>query len=87
MRKGLDRIGVNISVASAHRACLDKKKFKTRNAARDFGKRGQKEHGNAPTTPYRCNVCDGWHLTTLSREDGNAASRRQWIKPLAPGKG
>jgi hypothetical protein len=78
MKSGMERIGRNFSPETAHRMCLDKRKFESKNEARDFAIRGKKLHGNNSTDPYRCNLCGGWHLTSLDKETSAKSRRRNW---------
>lgn len=77
--KRLQRQGRNISPATAQRACFQKKPFKSRNSARDFDARlGKTLPDRIPQTPYRCQVCGKWHLTSLTKEASAASRRRNW---------
>ena len=80
MKQGMERLGRNITPKTAQRMCLDKRKFDSKNEARDFAKRGQK-WGNHSATPYKCPLCSVWHLTSLSKEDSAMARKRVWRKP------
>lgn len=62
-----DRIGVSVTLAFAKRSCLDKTRYASRNEARDKAAR-QKNHGLSAKEPYRCTLCDGWHLRTIKTE-------------------
>jgi len=70
------KIGRTITAMTAQRMCIDKKRFASKNEARDFAIRGQKLYGNASTTPYKCPVCFKWHLSSLNHTEGNKARRR-----------
>lgn len=79
--KGFDRIGREITAEAANRMCIDKKRFNTRNEARDWTLRRTKKYPqDKPCDTYKCSVCGDWHLTTLSKESGAAARRRNWSK-------
>ena len=79
----MDRLGIDFTAATADRMCLTKKQFLTKNQARDHALRGQKQFGNDVTVPYKCSICLKFHLTSLTREAGNAAKRRAWkAKPI-----
>ena len=80
MKQGMDHLGVNISVKSAHRMCFDKKIHDTKNDARDFSKRNVKTEGRKEQTPYKCPLCKKWHLTALSPQESATARAKVWIK-------
>jgi hypothetical protein len=65
VKSGMERIGRGVSLAQAQRSCLDKKRYASRNHARDAAARQLKKY---PATGarwwYRCTLCDGWHLTS-----------------------
>lgn len=64
MRAGFDRIGRDVGLSQAKAQCLDKRKFDSRNAARDKAALLAKRHPEwEPQFPYRCTLCHGWHLT------------------------
>lgn len=63
-RQHEERIGVTVSLFFAKRSCLDKKRFTSRNRARDWAARGNKKYARAQE-PYRCTLCGGWHLRTV----------------------
>lgn len=64
MRSGYDRIGRGVSEQQARRQCLDKRRFESRNAARDTAARNLERFGKlAATFVYKCTLCHGWHLT------------------------
>ncbi len=71
----MEKIGRTVTFKTAQRMCIDKKRFASKNEARDFAIRGQKLHGNASITPYRCPICFLWHLSSLNHTDGNKARR------------
>lgn len=65
----LQGLGKVYTLASAQRACFDKKRFQTRTAARDFNaKLGKGMPDRKPQTPYKCPVCGRWHLTSLTKQ-------------------
>ncbi|MGE0349825.1 hypothetical protein [Hydrogenophaga sp.] len=78
MKRGMERLGRDISIERAKRGCFQKKMFKTRNQARDWAIVGQKKHGNAATEPYRCHLCGHWHLTKLPKNAQGKARARNW---------
>lgn len=81
MKQGFERIGRDLSADAANRMCIDKKQFRTRNEARDFTLRGAKLFpSNKQMDIYRCAICGGFHLTSLSKASGAAARRRNWSK-------
>jgi hypothetical protein len=63
-REGIERIGRTISVYAAKRSCLDKRRYPSRNHARDAAARNLKR-GWGACKPYQCSICGGWHLTTI----------------------
>lgn len=65
MRKGMERLGREVSAARGQRMCLDKKQFQTSNEARDFSIRGQKRYDFVKQKPYRCGLCSKFHLATV----------------------
>lgn len=66
MKSHLDRIGFDVSVEQAHRSCLDKVRYDSRNKARDRSRHLRKKYPEAlETRPYRCTLCDGWHLASV----------------------
>ena len=71
MRVHFDRIGHTVPVEVAQRACLDKKRYDSRTIARDkavmIGKRNPEW---APLRPYRCSICDAFHLTSSVKAPG-----------------
>ncbi len=78
MRRGIERLGRDISIERAKRGCFEKKMFHTKNQARDWAIVGQKKHGNAATEPYRCHLCGHWHLTKLPKDAQGKARARNW---------
>jgi hypothetical protein len=82
MKTGLERIGRNFTPETANRMCLDKRKFDSRNEARDFAIRGRKLFGNSSTSSYKCNLCNGFHLTSLKKADSAAVKRINWRKVI-----
>ena len=81
MKQGIERLGRNFTPETAHRMCMNKKVFDSRNKARDFAIRGKKLYWNSSTTPYKCGLCGGWHLTSLDKEASAKARKRKWIHP------
>lgn len=77
VKQGIERLGRNFTPETAHRMCMDKRAWPSRNEARDFAIRGKK-NGNSSTTPYRCQLCSKWHLTSLSKQDSAAVRKRNW---------
>jgi len=65
----IDRVGTAISIQRAHRMCMDKKQFDSKNEARDFGKRGEKRYHSGEMGAYRCPLCKKFHLTTIKLHD------------------
>ena len=75
----LNRLGRQISAATAQRQCFEKRKFNTRNAARDFNARLSADlPDHKPQTPYRCQICGEWRLTSLTKEASAFSRRRNW---------
>lgn len=65
MKSGYERIGRSITVEFAQRSCLDKKKYPSRNRARDSAARGKRLRPDSlPQRPYRCTICGNFHLTS-----------------------
>lgn len=65
MKSGFERIGRGVTVEQAKRSCLDKKRYDSRNAARDRAAFIAKKYpDSAPQRPYRCTLCGDFHLTT-----------------------
>jgi hypothetical protein len=65
VKSGFDRIGRTVTVEAAKRQCLDKRRYDSRNAARDRAAGiAKKFPGGKPQRPYRCTLCGDWHLTT-----------------------
>jgi len=73
MKRGFDHIGASISIVAAQRMCLDKRRFDSKNEARDFGKRGNKAFGYSSRSVYKCLICGHFHLSSLSNSEGNIA--------------
>lgn len=61
---GIERIGRTVSVNKAARQCLDKKRYDSRNKARDRAAMYLRD-GKCEQAPYRCTLCGGWHLATV----------------------
>lgn len=78
MKQGIERLGRNFTAETAHRMCMDKRVFDSRNEARDFAIRGEKLYGNVATTPYKCALCGDWHLTSLDKEASARSRGRNW---------
>lgn len=78
MKKGIERLGRDITMERAQRGCFGKKPFDSRNAARDWSKVGVKMFGNAATEPYHCHVCGRWHLTKLDKQGQSVARAKNW---------
>lgn len=65
MKSGFDRIGRTVTVEAAKRQCLDKRRYDSRNAARDRAAHiAKKFKDSKPQRPYRCTLCGDWHLTS-----------------------
>lgn len=65
MKSGVNRIGHDIAVTAAKRGCFDKVRYPNKNVARDCARKlQQKYEKERPQRPYRCSLCDGWHLTS-----------------------
>lgn len=72
-------LGKVYTMATAQRACFDKKRFHSRTAARDFNaKLGKGMPERKPQTPYKCPVCGEWHLTSMSKEASAEVRRRNF---------
>lgn len=69
MRKGMDKLGVVIALPQAQKMCLTKKRFLTKNEARDWGIHIAKKHGCALQHPYRCELCGKYHVSGLPKEE------------------
>lgn len=66
MKQGYERIGRSVHIAQAKRACLNKKRFSSRNEARDKAARQSNSSPEwYPARPYKCTLCGGFHLTTI----------------------
>lgn len=81
MKSGMERIGRSVSVQSAQRSCLDKKRYPSRNHARDAASRNQKLFGEtAARFWYACTLCGGFHLTSKDPElrARSRMSSRSW---------
>lgn len=62
MKSHFERIGRTVTVETAHRSCLDKRRYESRNHARDASKRNARKYpSDKPQRPYRCT---GFHLTS-----------------------
>lgn len=65
MKSGFDRIGHTVTVEAAHRQCLDKKPYASKNKARDAAARNKRIRPDSPVQrPYRCTLCHRYHLTS-----------------------
>jgi hypothetical protein len=80
VKRGMHRLGLDITANTAKRMCSDKKIHDTKNDARDFAKRNVKLDGRKDQTPYKCPLCKKWHLTGLNATDSAAARARVWKK-------
>lgn len=77
--KRIQRLGKDFTAATAQRQCFQKKLFHSRNAARDFNARMEATlQDHKPQTPYRCQICGEWHLTSLTKEASAFSRRRNW---------
>lgn len=78
MRAGFERIGRGVTVKQAKRQCLDKKRYASRNEARDWAARAANRRPNWQTLhPYSCSLCGGYHLSTT-----RAMEYKQRTKPM-----
>jgi hypothetical protein len=83
--KRIQRLGKDFTAATAQRSCFEKRVFESRLAARDFNARLAKRiPDRAEQTPYHCQVCGKWHLTSLTKQ-ASAESRRRNFKGRANG--
>jgi hypothetical protein len=65
MKRGMDQIGRTVTLEKAKRGCLEKYRYESKNAARDAAVRVERKRPEwGPMRPYRCGLCDGYHLTT-----------------------
>jgi hypothetical protein len=79
MKKGMERLGREISAQTAKKMCFQKLRFQTKNDARDFAIRGAKDHGrDKPLSPYRCALCGLFHLTSLNKTSSAIARKLKW---------
>lgn len=70
------QLGRGVSVERAVRGCLGKRRFDSRNAARDGATTQRKLHPEfLPLHPYRCSICGGFHLTTKPKRKGKAQGK------------
>lgn len=70
-------VGKNLEPHAVQRSCFDKYRHMSKNAARDFIARGLKMNpDNPPSHWYHCSVCDGFHVTKLSKEQSTVARRK-----------
>lgn len=77
--KRIQRLGKDFTAATAQRSCFEKKPFDSRLAARDFNARLAKAIPlRNPQTPYRCQVCGLWHLTSLDKQASVESRRRNF---------
>lgn len=75
--KRIQRLGKDFTAEAAKRSCFEKRRFDSSNAARDFNARLSKAIPlRNPQTPYKCQVCGKWHLTSLDKQ-ASAESRRR----------
>jgi hypothetical protein len=85
MRKGMDKLGLDISAENAKRQCLAKKAFPNKNKARDWSSANSKRYGWAPTTPYKCDLCGKYHLSSILSDEKASmrASKRKAKETLS----
>jgi hypothetical protein len=77
MRSGYERIGRTVKLAVAQRSCLDKRRYSSRNDARDAAAKHQvRLVGSADQRPYRCTLCGGFHLATIKPKNTNRRAPR-----------
>lgn len=84
MKAGFDKIGRTVTIETAQRSCLDKKRYPNRNKARDSAARTRRlRPESSPQRPYRCTLCGDFHLTSQVprglRGKGNAERGRQQV--------
>jgi hypothetical protein len=84
MRAGFDRIGREVSEQQARRGCFEKRRFATRNQARDRAAQLAKKPQTPPLFHYRCNLCHGFHLTSTKPVD--YAAHKRMIQASEPTK-
>ena len=71
MKAHFERIGRDVTIEKAHRSCLDKVRYDSRNQARDRSRHLRKKYpDSSPTRPYRCTICGGWHLASIRQGGG-----------------
>lgn len=71
MRHHFDRIGHTVSIEAAKRGCLDKRRYPSRTVARDKAVLIGKRNPEWPVLrPYRCTICDAYHLTSSTPTPG-----------------
>jgi hypothetical protein len=64
MRAGFDRIGRTVTVKQANRQCLGKRRYASKNEARDEASKSAKRHPEWERLhPYGCTICGGYHLS------------------------
>jgi hypothetical protein len=69
MFKRMEKLGREIPLPQAERMCLTKQRFHSKNEARDYGLYAAKKHNCGPITPYRCELCGLYHLTSIPKTD------------------
>jgi hypothetical protein len=53
--------------ASARATCSNKERYDSEAEARSIALMNAPRGRGAATSPYRCEICGGWHLTTSRR--------------------
>lgn len=69
MRKGMEKLGVEIALPQAQRMCLEKKRFDSKNQARDWGINIAKKFGCALQHAYRCELCKKYHVSQIPNHE------------------
>ena len=78
----MDRIGHGVTIETAHRSCLDKVRYHSRNEARDRNAHLRKKYPDSPPARiYRCTLCSGFHLASIKVEGKPKGKARQPRKP------
>jgi len=62
----IDRLGTSITLQKAQKMCMDKRRFISKNEARDFALRGEARFQSGEMGSYKCQLCGGFHLTTVT---------------------
>lgn len=79
----LEGLGRTITPREARRKCWDKLVFGARTAARDAAKKAERR--GIYLSPYRCQLCGEWHLTSMTdREVEAMRNHRPRILPMVP---